>query len=260
MKENILAIDAGTQSVRALIFTPQGKTVCTTQVIYDHPYYAPQHGWAEQNPDYFWKALCQACNKLWEDPRVDKQSIAGVTLTSQRGTVINLDANNRPLRPAIVWMDQRRASRLPSLGPLWSTLIWIAGAKPIVDYIQAEAEINWIWQNQPDVWKNTAHYLFLSGYLTFRLTGEFHDSQGCQVGYIPLDYKRKNWLKESHWKWRAIRTKPGTLPNLFPPGSEMGSISREASNDTGIPEGLKLVAGASDKAAELIGSGCLQPG
>ena len=259
MKENILAIDAGTQSIRALVFTPQGKTLGTAQIIYGQPYFASQKGWAEQNPEYFWNALSQVCKKLWKDHQVNKDSIAGITITSQRGTVINLDKNNRPLRPAIVWMDQRRATKLPPLGPLWSSLIWISGAKPIVDYIQAEAEINWIWQNQPDVWKNTAHFLFLSGYLSYRLTGEFNDSQGCQVGYIPLDYKKKDWLKESHWKWRAIQTKPGTLPALIPPGELLGKICKDASEETGIPQGLPLIAGASDKAAELIGSGCLHP-
>lgn len=259
MKENILAIDAGTQSVRAIVFDPRGKALAISQVKYNPPYYAKQNGWAEQSPDYFWQTLSQACQKLWKDHSIAKDSLAGVTLTTQRGTLINLDKNGRPLRSAMVWLDQRRATTFPSLGPLWNTLIWVGGAKAIVNYIQAEAEINWIWQNQPDVWENTAHYLFLSGYLSYQLTGEYVDSKGCQVGYIPLDYKNKNWLRESHWKWRAIKTKPGTLPDLIDPGLPMGTISEKASEETGIPQGLELIAGASDKATELIGSGCLHP-
>jgi len=160
MRENILAIDAGTQSMRAILFSPAGEVIESAQFIYDKPYNSRQKGWAEQQPDYFWNVLVKVCQKLWKKPKLQKESIAGIVLTTQRGTVINLDNNGKALRPAIIWLDQRRATKLPPLGPLWQSLIWLSGAKPIVDYIQAEAEINWIWQNQPDVWGKNGPFSF----------------------------------------------------------------------------------------------------
>jgi sugar (pentulose or hexulose) kinase len=190
---------------------------------------------------------------------VDKHAITGVGLTTQRSTVINLDENQQPLRPAIVWLDQRRTEGLPPVGGLWGFLFKVAGMQETVRYIQAEAEANWIQTHQPEIWKKTDKYVFLSGYLTYQLTGRMIDSMGCQVGYIPFDYKSQDWAKPSDWKWDAVMVEREQLPDLVPPTQGLGFITREASQATGIPEGLPLIATAADKATEVIGAGCLEP-
>ena len=128
-----------------------------------------------------------------------------------------------------------------------------------VAYFQAEAESNWIKRYQPDIWKKTNKFLFLSGYLTYCLTGRFVDSVGCQVGYIPFDYKKKVWAPSWDWKWRLTHIEPQMLPDLIPPAGVLGQITRQAAADTGIPEGLPVIAAAADKACEVIGAGCLEP-
>ena len=128
-----------------------------------------------------------------------------------------------------------------------------------VAYLQSEAEANWIRTYQPEVWAHTHKYLFLSGYLTHRMTGRFVDSVGCQVGYIPFDYKRLTWARPSDWKWQAVPMDRSILPDLVAPAGLLGEITREASEATGIPAGLPLIAAAADKACEVIGSGCLAP-
>lgn len=257
-RERILAIDNGTQSLRALLFDPLGTLRGQARVPFK-PYVSRHPGWAEQDPDVFWKALCEACDALWHKEGVDKSQLAGVTLTTQRGTVINVDKNGRPLRPAILWLDQRKTDGLPWLKGIWGILFRILGLKDTVSYLQAEAEANWIRSHEPEVWNQTHKYLLLSGYLTYCLTGEFRDSVGCQVGYIPFDYKRLKWSAPWDWKWRALPVDPAILPELVPPGSPLGVISRWAAGRTGIPEGLPLIASAADKACEVIGSGSLDP-
>ena len=116
----------------------------------------------------------------------------------------------------------------------------MAGASETVAYLQAEAEANWISTNQPEIWKATRHYLFLSGYLVHLLTGRFVDSVGSQVGYVPFDYKSQRWAATSDWKWQAIPLDPNLLPELIPQGQELGAITPEASEATGIPAGLPL--------------------
>src|SRR5512144_878268 len=103
----ILAIDHGTQSVRALLFDLRGTLLAKSRVPIE-PYVSPAPGLAEQDPEVFWNAVCQACQELWRIPGVKKEAVAGVALTTQRSTVVNVDAHGRPLRPAIVWLDQRR--------------------------------------------------------------------------------------------------------------------------------------------------------
>ena len=258
MGENLLAIDAGTQSIRALLFDPRGKLLAKTRVPYE-PYYSTAPGLAEQKPDLYWDSLCQVCQALWKQKGVDKSSIAAVALTTQRSTMINVDDRGKPLRPAIVWLDQRRTEGLPPVGGIWGAAFKLAGASETVAYLQAEAEANWLRTHEPEMWKKTYKYLFLSGYLTFLLTDRFVDSVGCQVGYIPFDYKTHQWCAKNDWKWDAIKIDRQMLPELVEPGKSLGKISKEAAAATGIPEGLPLIAAAADKACEVLGAGCLEP-
>ena len=257
-EDYILAIDNGTQSVRALLFDPRGHLIAKNRVPIE-PYVASTPGLAEQQPEVFWDAVAQACQGLWALPGVKKEALAGVALTTQRSTVINIGKDHKPLRPAIIWLDQRRTPGQKPVGGWWGLLFRLAGMSETVAYLQAEAEANWIRVNQPEIWENTYKYLFLSGYLTLCLTGEIADSTGCQVGYVPFDYKKLTWAGPSDWKWQAVPMKPALLPNLVPPTAVLGRISRDAAEKTGIPAGLPLFAAAADKACEVIGTGCLEP-
>ena len=257
-KDLILAIDNGTQSLKALIFDLEGQLLAKEMVPFT-PYFSDQPGWAEQDPEVFWQALCQACRNLWHRQDVAKSRIAGVALTTQRATVVNLDQKGNPLRPAILWLDQRKTYGLPPVGGIWGAVFSVAGLRKTVAYLQEEAEANWIRTYQPEIWKNTHKYLLLSGFLTYRLIGEFVDSVGCQVGYIPFDYKRQRQSASWDWKWRILPLEPALLPDLKPPGQILGGITAAAAEATGIPEGLPLVAAAADKACEVIGSGSLEP-
>src|SRR5512133_1332868 len=116
--EQLLAIDVGTQSVRALIFDLRGNLIAKSRVVIE-PYFSTAPGWAEQHPLVFWDAVCEACQKLWLLPNVDKKAIAGVSVTTQRSTLINLDKNGEPLRPAIHWLDQRRTPGLKPVSGMW---------------------------------------------------------------------------------------------------------------------------------------------
>lgn len=256
--EQLLAIDTGTQSVRALIFDLQGNLIAKSRVVIE-PYFSTAPGLAEQHPHVYWDAIGEACHKLWAMPGVEKKTIAGVALTSQRSTMINLDKNGQPLRPAIHWLDQRRTPGLKPLGGLWGALFGIAGMTETVAYLQAEADSNWLQTYEPEIWKKTNKYLFLSGYLNYRMTGNYNDSVGSQVGYIPFDYKALAWCGKSDWKWQAVPVDPSMLPDLVPPTGKLGVVTAEAAAHTGIPEGLPVIAAAADKACEVIGAGCVDP-
>jgi sugar (pentulose or hexulose) kinase len=256
--DHILAIDNGTQSVRALLFDLKGSPVAESRVPLE-PYFSEQPGWAEQHPEYYWESLCQACQRLWYQTELPKEAVAGVALTTQRATMVNVDRLGQPLRPAIVWLDQRRTEDLEPIGGLWGLAFRLLRMSETAAYLQAEGEANWLSAHQPEIWDNTHKYLFLSGYLTHRLTGRFVDSIGCQVGYVPFDYKNLRWAAKWDWKWQAAPIRPEMLPDLVPPADILGEIIPEAAEATGIPAGLPLIAAASDKACEVIGAGCLEP-
>jgi sugar (pentulose or hexulose) kinase len=255
---HLLAIDVGTQSVRAVLFDASGEQIALASAQLG-PYAAPHPGWTEQDAPVFFDRLAEACLALWTRPGVDRQRIAAVALTCQRGSVVNLDERGLPLRPAILWPDARRVAGQPPIRGIWGPLLRLAGVADTVANFQAVAEANWIRERQPELWARTAKYLLLSGYLTHRLTDRYVDSVGCQVGYIPFDYKRQRWAAAGDWKWQAVRVEPHKLPELIPPGQRLGTITAAAAAATGIPLGLPLIAAAADKACEVLGVGSLSP-
>lgn len=253
---HLLSIDAGTQSLRALVFDLQGNLLARSQVIYP-AVECPGAYWAEQDATSFWQALISACNELWQNPAVDRRNLAGLSLTSQRGTLINVDQNGTPLRPAILWMDQRRTTQQYALPFWWSLLFRAVGVHKTIKDLQASAESLWIKENQPEIWQNTHKWLVVSAFLNYKLTGVFKDSCASQVAYLPFDYKKQTWAHRNDWKWSVLGIQRSQLPELVPPGVLIGHVTAQAHSETGLPEGLPIIAGAADKACEVLGSGCL---
>jgi sugar (pentulose or hexulose) kinase len=255
----LLAIDVGTQSARAIVFDAQGRLLARAQIAFEPTYHSPQPGWAEQPPQVYWSTVIDCCRALWEGGAVKPAEITGMTLTTQRCTMVCLDGNGQVLRPAILWLDQRRCDQPPPLGAAWNTLLNVVGAKGLIDHFQHDAEANWLAQHQPALWRETRKFLFLSGYLSYRLTGNYVDSAGAQVGYVPFDYKRLAWARPGDFKWKAVAVRPDQLPQLVAPGQQLGVLSREAALELGLPLRLPIYAAAADKACEVLGSGALEP-
>ena len=247
----LLAIDNGTQSVRALIFDQFGTEIAKARVPIE-PYFSEQPSFAEQHADYYWQKLSEACQQLWQSCDITPEQIAGVSLATQRYTMICLDKDKRPLRPAIVWMDLRRAEThdIGFLNPLTK----IIGMGELVKDAQQKARCNWLAQNEPEIWSQTAHYVNLSAYLTYQLTARLADSTGHALGYLPYDYKAQKWLQPKDFKWRLFSCRLQQMPTLVTPGQTLGHISAKAAAATGIIEGTPMIAAASDKACEALGA------
>jgi sugar (pentulose or hexulose) kinase len=251
-----LAIDNGTQSVRAMIFDQFGTLVAKSKINIE-PYFSDQPGWAEQEAEYFWSALCEACQKLWPMLDFPPEDISGVSLTTQRATAVPMGSDNKPLRPAITYMDQRQVDTKPALGALESALMTMVKAKGFVDQVHQQAEASWMAQEEPELWKQVDKFLLLSGYQTYKLTGQYTDAIASQVGYVPFDFKQLGWAAASDWKWRAVPISASMLPELKPAGEILGHIGPEAAEQSGIPAGLPVISSGSDKACEVLGTGCL---
>lgn len=252
----LLAIDNGTQSIRAIIFDPKG-TVIAKSVVEIEPYFSAEPAWAEQDANYYWESLCNACQQLWANNDIDKSLIKGMSITTQRSTMINVDVDGNPLRPAIVWLDQRRQETDDSFPRALRTVFKVLNLEDTLDTFLTSNKARWIAANQPDIWQKTHKYLMLSGFQTFKLTGEFNDSAASQVGYVPFDFKRIKWASSLDWKWKAGPAELRHFPKLIQPGELMGKITASAAAATGIPEGLPVISSGADKACEVLGSGCM---
>ncbi|HZZ00536.1 MAG TPA: FGGY-family carbohydrate kinase [Candidatus Baltobacteraceae bacterium] len=258
MSDLLLAIDNGTQSVRALLFNANGELVARGRAAIDD-YVVANPGWHEYDPERFWNKACEACRQLWQERPELRGRVAAVAVTTQRGTVINVDRAGKPLRPAITWLDQRKSPVIPEISPVMRAVFRLANAHKTVRYFQREAEANWLAACEPEVWNSTHKFLLLSGYLNYRLTGEFVDSIGSQVGYIPFDFKAMSWAKPGDWKWQALRVTPEMLPALVAPSATCGTVGARAADECGVAAGTPVIAAAADKACEVLGAGCTDP-
>jgi len=257
-EELILSIDAGTQSIRAALVDVEGNILDIVKTPIQ-PYFSENPGWAEQQPDYYWDVFCKTTGQLLQREEPLKKNIKGVTLTTQRATMINVDKDGKPLRPAIVWLDQRKAdSRRIMPGALRSMMKTVKLLETLEGAIQ-DCDANWIRQQQPEIWEKTYKYLVLSGFFTHRLTGEFIDSVANNIGYLPFNNKTYQWAGKFDFKWWIFKIGKEKLPDLIKPSEVLGQITRKASAETGIPEGLPVFAAGSDKGCEILGSGCLTP-
>jgi len=256
--ELILSIDAGTQSTRAALVDLTGQIHHLVKTPIE-PYFSERPGWAEQQPEYYWRMLCETCRKVLDASVFPKGRIAAVTLTTQRLTVVNVDRDGNPLRPAIVWLDQRKADAKEVLPALLVPVLKVLGLYQFVEFVTQFCPSNWIRQNQPEIWDKTYKFLFLSGYLNYKITGEFRDSYGNITGTVPFDVKKPGWAGKWDPKRILFPIEEEKLPELVEPTSILGHVTDMASEETGIPRGLPVIAAANDKACDVIGTGCLTP-
>lgn len=254
----LLAIDAGTQSVRALAFDRDGRPVGGHKGPIE-AYFSDRPGYAEQHATVYFDALCEATKGCLASIDADPSRLAGVGITTQRATIVPTDASGTPVRAALTWLDQRMATRLPPMPTALAMIFRALGETETLAYFRAQAEVNWIAYHEPEVWARTERVLLLSGYLTHRLTGRMVDSVGSLVGYLPFDYKRQQWCRDWDWPWKALAVTRAQLPDLVKPGARIGPITEEAAALTGLPVGLPVIAAGADKACEVLGSGCFAP-
>lgn len=260
MKEPlILTIDFGTQSVRAGLFNKKGEIVGLEKVKYEPAYFSKNPGWAEQDPEYYFNSLCKATNALVKKHNDKLDDVLGIVIDVFRDSLVLTDKVGKPTRPCILWLDERRAECKNKLPLLSRAIFKLVGMGPTVDLNRKRAMANWIQENEPDVWKKTDKVMFVSTFINYKLIGEFIDSPSCQAGHLPIDFKNGVFYKNAHkhLKGQVFGVTNDKLCELKKCGEVLGTITEEAAKVTGLPVGMKLFAGGSDKSAETLGLGVI---
>lgn len=253
----ILSIDCGTQSVRALLFNKEGKMVAKEKKSFE-PYFSSAPGYAEQNPEIYWESACYCCMKLKEEYLEYWECIQGITITTLRDTGICIDNDGNVLRPAILWLDQRMAECKNKLSLRNRLLFKAIGMSRAADISRKKSKVYWIREKEEEIWNKTYKYILLSCYFNYKLTGNIVDSIGSQIGHIPFDYKKRAWPQsEKSYRWELFGIDKNKLPELKEVGSILGYVTKKASKESGIKEGMPLIASGSDKGCETLGVGCL---
>ena len=154
----ILAFDIGTQSTRALLISSEGKIVAKAQKGHHPAYISQKPGWAEQVPDFYYDNMCRVARQLKENFPEEFEKIEAVTLTTIRCTSVCVGSDGKPLRPAILWLDQRRAAGTPELKKWAAVAVKAAGMTQTLQLQYRKSHCNWIRENEPEIWKQTKKY------------------------------------------------------------------------------------------------------
>ena len=252
----VLSIDCGTQSIRAMLFNQKGDLLDRVKKSFK-PYTSSQLDWAEQDADQYWENLCVVTRSLQEKSPDLFEAVEVVTITTQRDTAVFLDQSGRPLRPAVIWMDQRKLQKPLPFNKTQALALRLTGMWETAISYNRNCPAHWVKKMEPEIWKQTERVVLLSGYLLFRMTGLYRDSDAAQAGKVPFNHKTRKWEPSFSIKGQIFQIPKEMLPELIEPGQKIGKITKRAASESAMPVGLPVIASASDKGCETIGSGCM---
>lgn len=254
-----LTIDFGTQSLRVALINKKGDIVAMEKRPYGEPYFSTQKGYAEQHANFYWDILVEAMTTLCQKNKELLPNILGATVTTFRDTAVLLDSNYEPLRPCILWLDQRSAKVKEKLPLIHNLLFFIVGMSNTIFFNRKRTAAHWVKENEPEVWSKTKKYVNISTYITYKLSNKLVDSVSNFTGHYPLCYRKKKWYKEGALKGRIFGVPNRMLCEIKDAGEPLCTISDEFAEQVGLPKGIVIYASGSDKACETLGNGALDP-
>jgi xylulokinase len=252
----LLGIDVGTSGTRALVIDDAGIVLASASA--DHQAFAiPQPGWAEQDPEDWWRACGIAVRKVLSQPGVNRDAIACIGFSGQMHGAVLLDANDEVIRPAIIWCDQRTEKQSRELSDLFGTdqLIRLTCNPPLTNFTLTK--LLWVRECEPENWTRFRHLLLPKDYVRFRLTGERAIDVADASGTLLLNVAGRNWSADV---MRKTGIRDDILPSLYESEQVCGRVSAAGAEATGLKVGTPVVAGAGDQAAGAVGMGIVQPG
>jgi xylulokinase len=251
----LLGLDVGTTGTKAALFTPDGRLQAVGKSEYGIHHTHP--GWAEQDPEDWWRAACVAVHQALAKVPEARERVAGVAISSQAPTMLPLNHDGQPLRPALIWMDRRAETEAAKLRERLggSTIERVTGNR--ADPFYVAPKLLWYRTHEPDRFAETHMFVQVNGYVGHRLTNKYAmDSAHASLLQL-LNWQTGQWSTE-------LCEVCGVEPNQFPPihvGHHiLGEITSQAAIETGLAPGTPVMAGTVDSAAAALESGVVDPG
>lgn len=250
-----LGLDLGTGSIKTVLFDVNGKEIAQSSLEY--PLYQPHNGWSEQEPKDWYFAAVKTVRSVMDQSQVPPESVKGLGISGQMMGAVMLDKNGHALRRAILWNDGRTTESCEHVRRIVGDNLFMKySCTPARPGLTA-AKIQWVKDNQPDIYKNVAHILLPKDYLRYRLTGEYatevSDASATQI----LDVPNRKWSDEI---MAAMDLNESKLGKVYESQEITGYVMPEVAEAMGITTKCAVVGGASDNAAAGVGTGIVAPG
>jgi len=252
----LLGVDVGTGGTRAVLIERTGRVVAS--FASEHAPIRSEHiGWAEQEPEDWWRAAREAIAGVMAASELTGAEIEAVGLTGQMHGCVMLDADGEVLRPALIWCDQRTQPQCDWLTEKigFERLIELTCNPALPNFTLTK--LLWVREHQPEVFASIAHVLCPKDYVRYRLTGEFAMDMQEASGTLLLDVAHRRWSAEVA---EVAGIPMAWLPRLFEGPEICARISTAGAGATGLAAGTPVAAGAGDQGAGAVGMGILTPG
>jgi len=251
-----LGIDVGTSGTKSLIMDARAKVLAAATAEYGVS--VPRPGWSEQDPADWWAATIKTVRAVIHKAKIDGRKIAGVGLSGQMHGLVITDAAGRPLRPSIIWNDQRTAMQARQIEQAVGgrrSLIKLVGNPAMTSYTLTK--LLWVRRHEPRIYENIRHMLLPKDYIRLCLTGQYVGEASDMSGTLLLDQRTRKWSKKM---LATFQIDADILPPVVESQDVTGRVTARAADKLGLAEGTSVVAGGGDQPAGAIGNGVVAAG
>ena len=248
----ILTFDAGTTSLKGAMFDFSGKMLASR--VHEYHLEKPAPDIVELDPEIYWLATKNVIAEILKETKVNPENISALGVTSQGETLIVLDKHGRPLRKAIVWLDNRANEEAETIRSEFGRerVYKVTGQQDIVPGWPA-AKILWLRKHEPEVFESAAKFLMLEDYLIYRLTGVFATDHALNPSTLYYDLVNGCWWREM---LDFLHVSEKQLPVLLNSGESAGNINA----DIGLAGNTAVTVAPIDQIAAAVGAGNIAPG
>ena len=251
----ILAHDLGTTGDKATLFDLEGRALSSAFYGYETQY--PRPGWAEQNPEDWWKAVCTASRQVLSRAHVAPSDVAVVAFSGQMMGAVAVDGQSNPLRSAIIWADTRAVAQARR----WLDAFGLAETYRVTGHRASSSysgeKILWVRDHQPDVFRQTHKFLQAKDFVVARLTGAFVTDRTDASGTNLYDIHRHDWSPQI---LEAVGLERSVLPEVHLSADVVGQVTKWAAEQTGLAAGTPVVIGGGDGMCAAVGAGVVREG
>jgi xylulokinase len=251
----MLGVDLGTSSCKSVLVDEEGRVAGAASGRYLT--YSPKPGWAEQNPEEWYSAFTRSIKRLVRITRARPSQISSLCIDGMLSSPVYLDSSGQTIRSTIIWMDQRSADQVSMLEEKIGKDTFFRETYNPVTATLALPKMLWVKQNQPRVWKKTFRILFPKDYLRFKVTGELVTDFSEASSILVFNRDRNDWSEEILQVTGIDREK---LPEVLPSAKVISELTRKKAREIGLEEGIPVVVGCVDAAADCLSSGSVEPG
>jgi len=253
--EYLLAHDLGTTGDKATLFSTEGELLASSYLEYSTVH--PEPTWAEQNPEDWWNAFVAATKSLLSKSKISPGDILGLSFSGQMLGCLPVEEKGLPLRPSIIWMDQRSVKQAEHIRNRVGEEHYYKTTGNRISPTYTISKILWLRENQPAIYERAYKFLQAKDYIIYRLTDKFVTDYSDASLAGMLDVNRREWAYDL---LQELEIPVEKLPELFPSIHVVGQIKRAVAKEIGLSSEMPVVAGGGDGPCAAVGAGVVRAG